>query len=102
MLSTAVTDVTVPLVAVKLLVLTVPTTASSKVTVNVMALLAVPLVASVTVLTTGALVSMACASKLAKLALTTALPAASLSPAPTRLSVTLPEATPAVGVTTTV
>ncbi len=57
MLSTAVTDVTVPLVAVKLLVLTVPTTASSNVTVNVMALFVVADTVSVTDVIEGAVVS---------------------------------------------
>ena len=50
----------------------------------------------------GAKVSMAWLPKMAKLALANGLPAASVRPAPTRLRATLPAATPAVGVTTTV
>ena len=53
------TELTVPLVAVKLLVPTVPTSASVKVTVKVMAELVVVADAlSVTVVTVGAVVSM--------------------------------------------
>ena len=54
---TCATEVMLPLVAVKLLVPTVPTTASSKVTVKVIGSLVVPDVGSVTVLTAGARVS---------------------------------------------
>ena len=55
---TRLTAVTVPLVAVKLLVPTVPTTASSKVTVKVMAsLVTLATVASVTLLTLGGVTS---------------------------------------------
>ena len=97
------TEVTAPLVAVKLEALTVPTTASSKVAVKVMAsLVAVDDVASVTVVIAGAFVSMAWLSSVDKLALATALPVASVNPVPTKLSATLPLAVPAVGVTTTV
>ena len=50
----------------------------------------------------GASVSMACAPSPARLASSTALPAASLKPLPTKLSATVPLATPGVGVTLTV
>ena len=92
-----------PLVAVKLEALTVPTTASSKVAVKVMAsLVTEAVVASDKVVIAGALVSMAWLSSVDRLALVTALPVASVNPVPTKLSATLPLAVPAVGVTTTV
>ena len=50
----------------------------------------------------GARVSMAWLSLPDRSALMTALPAASRRPVPTKLSATLPEATPLLGVTTTV
>jgi uncharacterized protein YaaW (UPF0174 family) len=102
MLSLVVTEVMLPLVALKLLRSMVPTMVSSKVTVKVMASLVMAPLASVMVLTEGARVSMDWLPNPLKSALTSALPDASLRPAATRLRATLPEAILALGVTTTV
>ena len=93
---------TVPLVAVKLPVET-PVTASLKVAVKLIG----PLVTgatmlSVTVVTVGARVSIPWLSRPDRFAATAALPAVSVAPPATRLNATLPDATPAVGLTTTV
>ena len=97
------TLLTVPFVAVKLPVPTVPTTASSNVTSKlIISLVTAAKVVSVTVLTLGASVSRPWLSLFARLALTTEFPAASVNPVPTRLSATIPLAIPAAGVTTTV
>ena len=77
MLSTVVTELTVPLVAVKLATPTVPTTASPKTTLKVIgAFVTLAAVLSVTAVTAGAMVSYA---KLMVLEAGPALPAASIT-----------------------
>ena len=77
MLSTVVTELTVPLVAVKLATPTVPTTASPKTTLKVIgSFVTLAAVLSVTAVTAGAMVSYA---KLMVLEAGPALPAASIT-----------------------
>ena len=93
---------TVPLVAVKLLVET-PVTASLKVAVKLIGpLVTAAATLSVTATTVGASVLMPWLSRLARFAATATLPAVSVAPPATRLSATLPDANPAVGLTTMV
>ena len=110
----SVTLLTVPLLAVKFLVLPSPTvklpvvrpiTSSLKVTLKLMLVLVTPFVVSETAVTVGATVSMfwlpPFAAKFSVVA-ALGLPAISWTALPTRLSSTVPLATPVFGTTTTV